>query len=315
MRSSIWIVVVTTVLVVQLVNAQRHYERTLRERDHRYGASLRGSRASDLHRSNRDRGERESSRDFSRYSSNSGRAIDYRRRQKVTPNPSASALIPYQESHSSRNAPSSAEDQVPNFCWYRGHKYECGLSLSCVFGGNKALDLCNGGMIWSCCVPRSEVDSASSSGSSSHSSHYGSISNATFSDADPSVNEIHSFPTSHANSPPSSTSSSSSYYINSQHHPNVHSIHGPSSPAASSSHDYHFPTRPPRPPRASRPHFSRPPHPSSSTEFFSTASYEDEKADYEEHYDDHPQRPFAEVLPIGQGSVGSSPSSVSRASM
>jgi hypothetical protein len=47
---------------------------------------------------------------------------------------------------------------VPNHCWYRGHKYDCGVSLGCVFSGKKALDLCNGGMVWSCCVPRSMID-------------------------------------------------------------------------------------------------------------------------------------------------------------
>ncbi len=47
---------------------------------------------------------------------------------------------------------------VPNHCWYRGYKYDCGVSLSCVFAGRKALDLCNGGMVWSCCVPRAAVD-------------------------------------------------------------------------------------------------------------------------------------------------------------
>ena len=46
---------------------------------------------------------------------------------------------------------------VPNHCWYQGTQYECGLSLSCVFAGAKAMDLCNGGMIWSCCVPRDRV--------------------------------------------------------------------------------------------------------------------------------------------------------------
>ena len=46
---------------------------------------------------------------------------------------------------------------VPNHCWYRGHRYDCGVSLRCVFGGKKALDLCNGGMVWSCCVPRAMV--------------------------------------------------------------------------------------------------------------------------------------------------------------
>ena len=46
---------------------------------------------------------------------------------------------------------------VPNHCWYQGHRYDCGVSLRCVFGGKKALDLCNGGMVWSCCVPRAMV--------------------------------------------------------------------------------------------------------------------------------------------------------------
>ena len=44
---------------------------------------------------------------------------------------------------------------VPNHCWYQGHQYSCGLSVSCVFSGNNPLDLCNGGMVWSCCVPGS----------------------------------------------------------------------------------------------------------------------------------------------------------------
>ena len=48
---------------------------------------------------------------------------------------------------------------VPNHCWYANERYECGLSLSCVFSGAKALDLCNGGMIWSCCVPRDRLQS------------------------------------------------------------------------------------------------------------------------------------------------------------
>ena len=39
---------------------------------------------------------------------------------------------------------------VPNHCWFQGHQYECGLSLSCVFAGSKPLDLCNGGITgWS----------------------------------------------------------------------------------------------------------------------------------------------------------------------
>merc|ERR1719266_2319157 len=53
---------------------------------------------------------------------------------------------------------------VPNHCWFQGHQYKCGLSLSCVFSGSKPLDLCNGGMVWSCCVPRGRVAAAGLSG-------------------------------------------------------------------------------------------------------------------------------------------------------
>ena len=47
---------------------------------------------------------------------------------------------------------------VPNYCWYRGEKYECGLSLTCAMTGRKAMDLCNGGLIWTCCVDRGKID-------------------------------------------------------------------------------------------------------------------------------------------------------------
>ncbi|KAJ8973822.1 hypothetical protein NQ317_001185 [Molorchus minor] len=43
---------------------------------------------------------------------------------------------------------------IPQSCRYRGVKYECGLSISCVLGGGRPLDLCSGGMIWACCVDR-----------------------------------------------------------------------------------------------------------------------------------------------------------------
>ena len=52
----------------------------------------------------------------------------------------------------------SSNEDVPNHCYFHGRRYSCGLSLSCVFSGSKALDLCNGGMVWSCCVPQSRVD-------------------------------------------------------------------------------------------------------------------------------------------------------------
>ena len=47
---------------------------------------------------------------------------------------------------------------VPNKCWYRGNKYDCGLSLTCMSQGKKAMDLCNGGYIWTCCVDRDQID-------------------------------------------------------------------------------------------------------------------------------------------------------------
>lgn len=47
---------------------------------------------------------------------------------------------------------------VPNKCWYRGNKYDCGLSLTCMSQGKKAMDLCNGGYIWTCCVDREQID-------------------------------------------------------------------------------------------------------------------------------------------------------------
>ena len=39
--------------------------------------------------------------------------------------------------------------------------YACGLSVTCVIQGSKPLDLCNGGMIWSCCVPRDKINDPS----------------------------------------------------------------------------------------------------------------------------------------------------------
>lgn len=50
---------------------------------------------------------------------------------------------------------------IPQSCRFRGHKFECGLSISCVLGGGKPLDLCSGGMIWSCCVDK-DIDAEES---------------------------------------------------------------------------------------------------------------------------------------------------------
>ncbi|KAK6619892.1 hypothetical protein RUM44_006292 [Polyplax serrata] len=46
---------------------------------------------------------------------------------------------------------------IPQSCWYKGIKFDCGLSISCVLAGGKPLDLCSGGMIWSCCVSPEKI--------------------------------------------------------------------------------------------------------------------------------------------------------------
>nr|XP_018903921.1 PREDICTED: venom serine protease Bi-VSP-like [Bemisia tabaci]XP_018903922.1 PREDICTED: venom serine protease Bi-VSP-like [Bemisia tabaci] len=46
---------------------------------------------------------------------------------------------------------------IPQTCWYNGGRFDCGLSISCVLEGGRPLDLCSGGMIWSCCVSRDKV--------------------------------------------------------------------------------------------------------------------------------------------------------------
>lgn len=43
---------------------------------------------------------------------------------------------------------------IPQTCRYKGAKFECGLSISCVLSGGRPMDLCSGGMIWACCVDR-----------------------------------------------------------------------------------------------------------------------------------------------------------------
>ncbi|KAK7864661.1 hypothetical protein R5R35_012429 [Gryllus longicercus] len=41
---------------------------------------------------------------------------------------------------------------IPQRCSYRGRRFDCGLSISCVLAGGRPLDLCSGGLIWACCV-------------------------------------------------------------------------------------------------------------------------------------------------------------------
>ncbi|XP_025207415.1 uncharacterized protein LOC112603172 isoform X3 [Melanaphis sacchari] len=59
---------------------------------------------------------------------------------------------------------------IPQTCWYNSNKFDCGLSISCMLEGGKPVDLCSGGMIWSCCVSRDKIQASGSSSSSSSSS-------------------------------------------------------------------------------------------------------------------------------------------------
>ncbi|XP_060808773.1 coagulation factor IX [Amyelois transitella] len=68
----------------------------------------------------------------------------------------------YHSSYSSSQEDDSIMDllgkMIPQTCRYRGARYHCGLSISCVLGGGKPLDLCSGGMIWACCVDRDTTE-------------------------------------------------------------------------------------------------------------------------------------------------------------
>lgn len=46
---------------------------------------------------------------------------------------------------------------IPQTCKYKGAKFECGLSISCVLAGGRPVDLCSGGLIWSCCVDDDDI--------------------------------------------------------------------------------------------------------------------------------------------------------------
>ncbi|XP_046610071.1 serine proteinase stubble-like isoform X2 [Neodiprion virginianus] len=46
---------------------------------------------------------------------------------------------------------------IPQTCKYKGTKFDCGLSISCVLGGGRPVDLCSGGLIWSCCVDDDDI--------------------------------------------------------------------------------------------------------------------------------------------------------------
>ncbi|XP_002068836.2 uncharacterized protein LOC6646259 [Drosophila willistoni] len=96
-------------------------------------------------------------------------------------------------------------DLIPQSCRFRGHKFECGLSISCVLGGGKPLDLCSGGMIWSCCVDK-DLDAEENS-------HATPVNNTSdiihlhdiYPDLSPNANK----PQHHSTAPSSSASTSS----------------------------------------------------------------------------------------------------------
>ncbi|XKL65838.1 hypothetical protein PGB90_009258 [Kerria lacca] len=48
---------------------------------------------------------------------------------------------------------------IPQTCWYNGNIFDCSLSISCIIDGGKPLDLCSGGLIWSCCITREKENS------------------------------------------------------------------------------------------------------------------------------------------------------------
>ncbi|GFQ91269.1 serine protease filzig [Trichonephila clavata] len=43
---------------------------------------------------------------------------------------------------------------APRACYYQGNSYSCGLSIGCWLQGKRSMDLCSGGVVWSCCVPK-----------------------------------------------------------------------------------------------------------------------------------------------------------------
>ncbi|XP_057328479.1 coagulation factor XII-like isoform X2 [Microplitis mediator] len=65
---------------------------------------------------------------------------------------------------------------IPQTCKYKGAKFECGLSISCVLSGGRPVDLCSGGLIWSCCIDDDDIPEKEPSRPTA-----GLLQNATFS--------------------------------------------------------------------------------------------------------------------------------------
>ncbi|XP_055596889.1 uncharacterized protein LOC129746953 isoform X1 [Uranotaenia lowii] len=105
---------------------------------------------------------------------------------------------------------------IPQTCRHKGRKFECGLSISCVLGGGKPVDLCSGGMIWSCCIDRDFHPESES--------EQGAVHNAS-----DIINLFDFYPSSSSTSSTSSSSSSSSSSLSSSSGGN----HSPSRPSQS----------------------------------------------------------------------------------
>ncbi|XP_067630327.1 uncharacterized protein [Eurosta solidaginis] len=121
-------------------------------------------------------------------------------------------------------------DLIPQSCRFRGHKFECGLSISCVLGGGKPLDLCSGGMIWSCCVDK-DLDAEDT--------HAGQVNNTS------DIIHLHDiYPDlmAHKRYPPLSGSSSSSSSLT--YSPNLQNSHA-TTQSGSSQHSANLASRPP----------------------------------------------------------------------
>ncbi|XP_045782491.1 serine proteinase stubble-like isoform X2 [Maniola jurtina] len=69
---------------------------------------------------------------------------------------------PYQTGYSTSQEDESIMDllgkMIPQSCRYRGARFSCGLSISCVLNGGKPMDLCSGGMIWACCIVKETTE-------------------------------------------------------------------------------------------------------------------------------------------------------------
>lgn len=70
---------------------------------------------------------------------------------------------------------------IPQTCKYKGRRFECGLSISCVLAGGKPVDSCSGGMIWSCCVDKDLHQESTSMGLVQNASKYRTMNGKCFS--------------------------------------------------------------------------------------------------------------------------------------